>query len=150
MTATVTPISPGDERPDKDGRFTSNAELCPTLVAEVKSVRANFGRVRVIKLEPQQRDEAIRSVHRDDNNRFNPDDEGWFVRSWLELTDYPTFDIETVNQTFMEWEHHKAENIMGFRDNAYRSIMTGEMSPVHHTPWLEAMDDSMASYLGNT
>jgi trimethylamine monooxygenase len=37
---------------------------------------------------------------------------------------------------------------MGFRDNAYRSIMTGKMSPVHHTPWLTAMDDSMASYLG--
>ena len=28
----------------------------------------------------------------------------------------------------MEWEHHKAENIMGFRDNAYRSLMTGTMS----------------------
>jgi trimethylamine monooxygenase len=47
----------------------------------------------------------------------------------------------------MEWEHHKAENIMGFRDNAYKSIMTGTMSPKHHTPWLKAMDDSMESYL---
>jgi trimethylamine monooxygenase len=36
---------------------------------------------------------------------------------------------------------------MGFRDNAYRSIMTGKMSPKHHTPWLKAMDDSMESYL---
>ena len=36
---------------------------------------------------------------------------------------------------------------MGFRDNAYRSIMTGAVA-VHHTPWLTAMDDSMASYLG--
>ena len=43
----------------------------------------------MIKLEPQSRDEAIRSIHRDDNNRFNPDDEGWVVRSWLELTDNP-------------------------------------------------------------
>ena len=33
--------------------------------------------------------QAIRSIHRDDNNRFNPDDEGWVVRSWLELTDNP-------------------------------------------------------------
>ena len=32
---------------------------------------------------------AIRSIHRDDNNRFNPDDEGWVVRSWVELTDNP-------------------------------------------------------------
>jgi len=48
----------------------------------------------------------------------------------------------------MEWEHHKMENIMGFRDNAYRSAMTGTMSPKHHTRWLKAMDDSMESYLG--
>ena len=79
----------GDERPDKGGRFTSNAALCPTLVAEVQSVGADFGRVRVIKLEPQGYDDALRQIHRDDNNRFNPDDEGWVVRSWTELTDFP-------------------------------------------------------------
>ena len=49
----------------------------------------NFGRVRIIKLEPQSREEALSSIHRDDNNRFNPESEGWVVRSWLELTDYP-------------------------------------------------------------
>ena len=43
----------------------------------------------MIKLEPQDREEAIRSIHRDDNNRFNPDAEGWVVRSWVELTDNP-------------------------------------------------------------
>ena len=72
---------------DKDALWTSNAAPChrssgtSTASAQLRS--------RAIKLEPQQRDEAIRSVHRDDNNRFNPDDEGWVVRSWLELTDYP-------------------------------------------------------------
>jgi hypothetical protein len=74
---------------DKDALWTSNAALVPSIRRYVDGVGANFGRVRVIKLEPQQRDEAIRSVHRDDNNRFNPDDEGWVVRSWLELTDNP-------------------------------------------------------------
>src|SRR2546430_14964223 len=44
---------PGDERPDKDGKFTSNAERCPEIKRYVESVGANFGRVRVIKLEPQ-------------------------------------------------------------------------------------------------
>ena len=34
---------PGEERPDKGGRFTSNAPLCPTLVREVESVGADFG-----------------------------------------------------------------------------------------------------------
>jgi hypothetical protein len=80
---------PGDERPDKGGRFTSNAAQCPTLVDEVAAVGADFGRVRVIRLEPQDYDTALRQIHRDDNNRFNPDSDGWVVRSWLELTDNP-------------------------------------------------------------
>jgi hypothetical protein len=80
---------PGDEKPDKDGLFTPNAERCPSLVAHVKSIGANFGRVRVIKLEPQGYEESLRHFHRDDNNRFNPDDEGWVVRQWVELTDNP-------------------------------------------------------------
>jgi len=79
----------GDERPDKNGKLTSNAPQCPSLVAEVRSVGANFGRVRVIKLEPQDYDTALRQIHRDDNNRFNPEHEGWVVRSWTELTDNP-------------------------------------------------------------
>ena len=74
---------------DKDALFTSNAEKAPTLRDYVKSIGANFGRVRIIKLQPQDRDTAIRSIHRDDNNRFNPDNEGWVVRSWVELTDSP-------------------------------------------------------------
>src|SRR5215211_6775890 len=80
---------PGDERPDKGGRFTVNAEKCPTLVNHVKSVGADFGRVRVIRLEPQGYEQALRMIHRDDNNRFNPDDQGWVVRQWTELTDNP-------------------------------------------------------------
>jgi len=74
---------------DKDAMWTSNAEIAPTLRAYVDGVGANFGRVRVIKLEPQDHDAAFPSFHRDDNNRFNPDNEGWVVRTWLELTDNP-------------------------------------------------------------
>jgi hypothetical protein len=74
---------------DKDALWTSNAALVPAVRDYVDGVGANFGRVRVIKLEPQSRDDAIRSIHRDDNNRFNPEGEGWVVRAWLELTDNP-------------------------------------------------------------
>ncbi len=74
---------------DKDALWTSNAEIAPTLRGYVDSVGANFGRVRIIKLEPQDRETAMRSIHRDDNNRFNPEAEGWVVRSWVELTDNP-------------------------------------------------------------
>jgi hypothetical protein len=78
---------PGDERPDKGGRFTSNATKCPTVTRYVESVGADFGRVRIIKLEPQDYETSLRQIHRDDNNRFNPPGEGWVVRAWLELTD---------------------------------------------------------------
>ena len=74
---------------DKDALWTSNAEIAPTLRDYVDGVGANFGRVRIIKLEPQDREQAMKSIHRDDNNRFNPDGEGWVVRSWVELTDNP-------------------------------------------------------------
>ncbi len=74
---------------DKDALWTVNAEKAPILRRYVDSVGANFGRVRIIKLEPQDHTTALRSIHRDDNNRFNPDDEGWVVRSWVELTDQP-------------------------------------------------------------
>ena len=73
--------------------------------------------------------------------------QGDYVKDLIAETDYPDFDVNGVDRTFMEWEHHKHEDIMGFRNNAYRSLMTGTMSPAHHTPWLEAMDDSMESYL---
>jgi hypothetical protein len=80
----------GDERPDKGARFTSNAARCPTIKQYVESAGADFGRVRTIKLEPQEHDLAMHSFHRDDNNRFNPPTDGWVVRTWLELTDHPT------------------------------------------------------------
>lgn len=73
--------------------------------------------------------------------------QGDYTQELIDATDYPSFDVTGVNKTFMEWEHHKHENIMGFRDNSYPSLMTGTMSPKHHTPWIEAMDDSMKTYL---
>ena len=75
--------------------------------------------------------------------------QGDYVRELIAATDYPNFDVEGVNNTFMEWEHHKEADIMGFRDNGYRSVMTGTMAPQHHTPWMEAMDDSLEAYLAD-
>jgi len=74
---------------DKDAVWTANAEVAPSIKNYVDGVGANFGRVRAIRLEPQDREAAIRSLHRDDNNRFNPEDEGWVVRTWVEMTDNP-------------------------------------------------------------
>ena len=76
-------------KPDKDGMWTQNATTCPSLVAWTERVGARFGRVRTIKLNPNTEEEALRNMHKDDNNRLNPDGEGWVVRSWLQLTDDP-------------------------------------------------------------
>ncbi|MGB0846083.1 MAG: NAD(P)-binding domain-containing protein [Thiolinea sp.] len=76
--------------------------------------------------------------------------QGDYVQDLIDQTDYPSFDVEGVNKTFMEWEHHKHDDIMGFRNKSYKSLMTGTMQPPHHTPWLEALDDSMESYLAES
>ena len=39
--------------------------------------------------------------------------QGDYTKELIEQTDYPTFDIEATNQTFMEWEHHKARRHHG-------------------------------------
>jgi hypothetical protein len=74
---------------DKDGIWTVNSKICPSLVEHVEKIGANYGRVRVIKLNPQSYEDALKQLHLDDNNRLNPDGTGWVVRTWLELTDNP-------------------------------------------------------------
>ncbi|GAA2366782.1 hypothetical protein [Dactylosporangium salmoneum] len=77
--------------PDKDAVWTANAALAPTLREWVHSVGARFGRVRIIKLATSTDEETVvqRHLHLDDNNRLNPEGEGWVVRAWLNLTDDP-------------------------------------------------------------
>jgi trimethylamine monooxygenase len=71
-----------------------------------------------------------------------------YVADLLGATDYPHLDVHKVAHLFKEWEHHKAETILGYRDYGYRSTLTGTMAPKHHTRWMEAMDDSLAAFLG--
>ena len=73
--------------------------------------------------------------------------QGAYVQELIDLTDYPSFDIPGSNEAFYAWKKHKVKNIMTFRDNAYASVMTGTMAPLHHTPWKDALEDSMESYL---
>lgn len=76
-------------KPDKDGVWTSNIEASPTLRKWTENVGANFGRVRIIKLEPNTEAEALSNLHPDDNNRLTEAATGWVVRAWLQLTDNP-------------------------------------------------------------
>lgn len=73
--------------------------------------------------------------------------QGAYTGELIDETDYPAFDIEAANQAFYGWKKHKKQNIMTFRDNGYVSPITGTRAPPHHTSWVEALDDSMESYL---
>jgi trimethylamine monooxygenase len=75
--------------------------------------------------------------------------QGAYVKELIAETDYPSFDVDGACAAFFEWKKHKAEDIMAFRDNCYKSVITGTMAPKHHTPWKDALDDSMATYLEN-
>jgi trimethylamine monooxygenase len=75
--------------------------------------------------------------------------QGDYVKELIAETDYPSFDVDGACQAFYDWKDHKKKNIMTFRDNAYRSVITGTMAPLHHTPWKDALEDSMESYLRN-
>ncbi|MGC3937621.1 NAD(P)-binding domain-containing protein [Roseobacter sp. EG26] len=75
--------------------------------------------------------------------------QGDYTQELIAETDYPSFDIEGACQAFKEWKGHKKQNIMTFRDNAYTSVITGTKAPLHHTPWKDALDDSLEVYLKN-
>ncbi len=75
--------------------------------------------------------------------------QGDYIKELIAETDYPSFDVEGACMAFKEWKGHKKQNIMTFRDNCYKSVMTGTMAPIHHTPWKDALDDSLEVYLQN-
>ena len=75
--------------------------------------------------------------------------QGDYIKELIADTDYPSFDVDGANEVFFEWKKHKQKDIMGFRNHAYRSVITGTMAPVHHTPWKDALEDSLESYLRN-
>jgi trimethylamine monooxygenase len=72
-----------------------------------------------------------------------------YIRDLNAATDYPFLDTEKVADLFKQWEHHKEENILTYRDRSYASVITGTVSPQHHTPWMQARDDSMEAFLAN-
>lgn len=74
--------------------------------------------------------------------------QGEYIRDLLQLTDYPEFDIDQVVEIFLAWKKDKQKDIMGYRDRVYESVMTGTIAIVHHTPWIDELDDSLERYLG--
>ena len=73
---------------DKDGVWIdSQTAIAPTLTERAQEPGANVGRCRIIELQPNQYGECLYNLHRDDNNRLNPEGTGWIVRGFFNLTD---------------------------------------------------------------
>ena len=75
--------------------------------------------------------------------------QGDYIKELIEETDYPTFDVEGACMAFKEWKGNKKKGIMTFRNHGHKSVLTGTMAPEHHTPWKDALDDSLEVYLQN-
>ena len=108
------------------------------------------------KIDLPNKDEMLKNNQdwKDREEKLETDEDmiwfqGDYTKELMEATDYPTFDIEGVNNLFMEWEHDKHNDIMGYRNKSYKSLMTGNTAPAHHTPWLDELDDSYDSYMKN-
>lgn len=82
-----------------------------------------------------------------DDTKYAIKYQGDYVKELIAETDYPSFDVDGACEAFYQWKKHKAQDIMAFRDNSYKSVITGTMAPRHHTPWKDALDDSLESYL---
>jgi len=120
---------------DAQAWYARDLILGRVTLPEPEIMQAEWEKWRVAEEALEATDEA--------NIRFQAD----YIDRLVKMTDYPSFNIDGVVQAFLAWEHHKHENIMTFRDQPHRSLMTGNMAPVHHTPWLQAFDDSIESYV---
>lgn len=75
--------------------------------------------------------------------------QGDYIKELIAETDYPSFDVEGACNAFKAWKGHKKQGIMTFRNHGHASVITGTMAPEHHTPWKDALDDSLEAYLQN-
>lgn len=101
-----------------------------------------------------------------DNNSKQEDSDYWIkrqteIQSCQDVIDYQTdyvlklvkdcgddypYDIN-ISHLLAEWVQKKKENVLTYRDQSFVSKYTGIKSPVHHTPFMKAMDDSYETFM---
>lgn len=73
-----------------------------------------------------------------------------YTRDLIRETDYPDFAVEQQAELFKLWLRHKQEDIMGYRNQSYRSTITGTLAPPLPNHWLNLLDDSLESFMTDT
>ena len=97
----------------------------------------------------QQFIDSVKSNTRNDFIHFYQmiDFQTEYTKELHSMSDYPKIDFELIRENFKEWEHHKVEDILTYRNKSFPSPVTGSVAPVHHTKKEKAMDDSMKTFL---
>lgn len=54
-----------------------------------------------------------------------------------------------VSEIFFTWHHHKEIDVLSYRDQSFSSKFTETKSPIHHSTFMSALDDSMACFLAS-
>ncbi|MGB5871005.1 MAG: NAD(P)/FAD-dependent oxidoreductase [Albidovulum sp.] len=111
-----------------------------------------MGRIKMPTSKAEMEADVVKRVAEEDAGTDAHDAvhyQGEYVKELIAETDYPSFDVDGACEAFFEWKDHKKQDIMGFRNHSYKSVITGTMAPAHHTPWKDALDDSLQSYLRN-
>ena len=70
-----------------------------------------------------------------------------YTKDLATAVDYPAIDFELIRKHFYKWEHDKEYDILNYRNKSFTSAVTGTKAPVHHTNLLEAMDDTMETFM---
>lgn len=114
-------------KPDKYGQWTPNAKVAKSIVKWVESLGVPYGRVQLIRKDPNSRRETYWNLHLDDNNRLNPEGEGWVVRLWLELTDSPDSymilrESEFDKKSELRIPLHKGAQMIIDSENLFHSV----------------------------
>ena len=73
--------------------------------------------------------------------------QGDFVKDLAAEANYG-YDID-VDDIFYSWKADKYKDILTYRDQSFASKFTGTKSPIHHSSFMDALDDSLECFMGS-
>lgn len=108
-----------------------------------------LGRIELPSFEERAADiqNWLERLEKTETNNESIDYQASYIRDLVDATDYPELPVEKQGDLFKQWLLDKEEDIMGFRNKSYPSVITGEMASYLPKPWLEIMDDSIEGFM---
>lgn len=108
-----------------------------------------MGKIDLPKMPARQQDEQewLETYDKTASVNDSIDFQANYIRDLTNATDYPEFAVEKQGDILKQWQKDKVANIMGFREKAYRSTLTGTLAPELPEPWLDVLDDSLEHFL---